>query len=463
MLGRAIVPDWVPHLSWPRHRTALSCRIRLSCCVPVARGLSVSEQSVSCLVPTAQSVGGTWVIFCAVVDNFGDIGVCWRLARQLVCDFGESVVLYVDDWDKALSFLGRHDARSSLQFEEQGVRLCRWCDVADWHSAVSSAAVVLEAFGCNLPEQVIAGMATMQGKGAPPLWVNLEYLSAETWVEYYHAQQSLQTVPGEEPQSASTVLSKTFFFPGFTGATGGLLRERNLLASHQNWQTDQVRSRIELLQSLGVASVDLTRQWPNDGLLMSLFAYPRPPGNVALKSWFAALAEDSQPALCLVPAGPLLEDIADALGQTHTLSAGEVATLGSLSVAAIPFLPLDDYDRLLSVCDLNLVRGEDSFVRAQWAAKPLIWHIYPQQDNAHRAKLDAFLARYGEDRWSARSADKLARFNRFWNLDADCRKLWHDLRPQLPDLTYRARNWQQKLADLPDLAGSLMQFYRNRP
>jgi uncharacterized repeat protein (TIGR03837 family) len=42
---------------------------------------------------------------------------------------------------------------------------------------------------------------------------------------------------------------------------------------------------------------------------------------------------------------------------------------------------------------LNLVRGEDSFVRAQWAGKPFVWHIYPQHDDAHHAKLEAFMAR----------------------------------------------------------------------
>ncbi|HDZ08913.1 hypothetical protein LCGC14_0139210 [marine sediment metagenome] len=420
--------------------------------------MPVTEHSASVVAPVVTGNNATWMIFCTAVDNFGDIGVCWRLARQLVREHDLPVTLYIDDWDKALSFLGRQDARLLAETREQGVRLCHWCDAVDWQSAVSGAALVIEAFGCTLPEGVIAGMAAMGAVSAPPRWVNLEYLSAESWIEDYHGQLSLQTVTHPDLPSAATTLCKTFFFPGFTSGTGGLLREHDLLEAHKSWQADQAGTRAGLLQALGI-----NKEWHEDALLISLFAYPRPPGNVALKSWFAAMAEDSQPVLCLVPVGAVLADVADALGQMQILAVGEVATLGSLSVAAIPFLPLDDYDRLLSVCDLNLVRGEDSFVRAQWAGRPLIWHIYPQQDDAHLVKLDAFLARYGEDSWSARSADKLVRFNRFWNLDADCGKLWHDLRPQLPDLTYRARNWQQKLAELPDLASSLMQFYRNRP
>jgi hypothetical protein len=60
----------------------------------------------------------------------------------------------------------------------------------------------------------------------------------------------------------------------------------------------------------------------------------------------------------------------------------------------LPFLPQVRYDELLWACDLNFVRGEDSFVRAQWAAKPFVWQIYPQAEDAHRVKLDAFLARH---------------------------------------------------------------------
>ena len=63
-------------------------------------------------------------------------------------------------------------------------------------------------------------------------------------------------------------------------------------------------------------------------------------------------------------------------------------------VQPLPWLSQPDYDRLLCACDLNFVRGEDSFVRAQWAAKPFVWQIYPQHDGVHAGKLDAFLQRH---------------------------------------------------------------------
>ena len=77
--------------------------------------------------------------------------------------------------------------------------------------------------------------------------------------------------------------------------------------------------------------------------------------------------------------------------------AGAARTRGALTVRVLPFVPQDDYDRLLWACDVNFVRGEDSFVRAQWAGQPFLWHIYLQDENLHHVKLRAFLQRYAAD------------------------------------------------------------------
>ena len=76
---------------------------------------------------------------------------------------------------------------------------------------------------------------------------------------------------------------------------------------------------------------------------------------------------------------------------------GDQRRRGNLLIHVLPFVAQDDYDRLLWCCDLNAVRGEDSFVRAQWAGRPLLWHIYPQEEGAHWDKLEAFLAIYNAD------------------------------------------------------------------
>ncbi|MDP3521175.1 MAG: elongation factor P maturation arginine rhamnosyltransferase EarP, partial [Hydrogenophaga sp.] len=253
------------------------------------------------------------------------------------------------------------------------------------------------------------------------------------------------------------ILSKTFFFPGFVAGTGGLLRERDILAQHERWQHDERSCRRLLLNEL---SLDAIPQSAADALWISVFTYE----SAALASWFTAMAEGDEPIICLVPQGKVLASIAEYLGRKSPLAPGDVVGLGALTIAVIPFLTQDDYDRLLSLCDLNLVRGEDSFVRAQWAAQPLLWHIYPQDDGIHMDKLRAFLVLYcGESSGAASQELKaLRQFWEFWNLGEDCRELWHHLRPQLPGLREQARKWQQELAQMPDLAANLVSYHRQQ-
>jgi uncharacterized repeat protein (TIGR03837 family) len=106
------------------------------------------------------------------------------------------------------------------------------------------------------------------------------------------------------------------------------------------------------------------------------------------------------------PLGRILQDL-NALGEEVDviLTYGQMEQLKLASglplrldphvqLLSIPFISQDEYDWLLAQCDINIVRGEDSFVRAQLAGKPFIWHIYPQSDQAHEVKLAAFLDLY---------------------------------------------------------------------
>jgi hypothetical protein len=133
-----------------------------------------------------------WDIFCRVIDNHGDIGVCWRLAAQLAAR-GERVRLWVDD-ASALAWMAPQGA--------PGVT------VGPFDAPAEPGDVVIEAFGCDPPAAFVERMVA-----ARPAWINLEYLSAEAWVERSHALRS--------PQASG--LEKWFYFPGFTPATGGLL------------------------------------------------------------------------------------------------------------------------------------------------------------------------------------------------------------------------------------------------
>ena len=394
-------------------------------------------------------------IFCAIVDNFGDIGVCWRLARQLVAEHDVDVTLWVDDARLVARFLQRAQAElceERIEGVQIGIWSSSWEPSATESDAIISSNLLIEAFACALPETLLSALGAA---ARVPIWINLEYLSAESWVEDHHLLASLVSLPGRADPA-----QKTFFFPGFTARTGGLLRESDLLVRHTLWQREEQIERQRLLTEMVPA---LNGSLTNDLVLVSLFTYE----SESLGGCLAAMAQDHVPTLCLVPEGRSLSSVQRFLELPDALRVGEAAVRGALSIAVIPFLSQDDYDRLLSLCDFNFVRGEDSFVRAQWAARPLLWHIYPQQEQAHLQKLDAFLDIQGEESQrenapQAASSMALRQFVRLWNLGEDCQELWHHLRPQLPELREQAGKWQQHLAEMPDLAANLMRFCHTR-
>jgi uncharacterized repeat protein (TIGR03837 family) len=373
-------------------------------------------------------------LFCRVVDNFGDIGVCWRLARQLAGEHRVAVRLWVDDLASFRRICADVDPDAEEQWR-QGVVVRRWHEAMALPAPADIGDAVVEAFGCMLPPSFEQAMAQ---RPAPPVWINLEYLSAEGWVTGCHG------LPSPHPRLP---LTKYFFFPGFEAGTGGLLCEAGLEARRAALAADATQ-RADFLASLGVRP-------PPDALLVSLFCYPQAP----LPALLHALRDDAQPSLLLVPQGVASAHLVAWAGRLP--APGEVLRAGSLSLQQVPFLDQPDYDRLLWCCDLNFVRGEDSMVRAQWAQRPLVWQIYPQQENAHRVKLDAFLALYCAG-LAPEAAQACRNAWHAWNGDGDIGAGWPALRASLPALQAHMAGWCGRLRGLGDLAGNLLDFIAKR-
>jgi uncharacterized repeat protein (TIGR03837 family) len=373
----------------------------------------------------------TWDIFCTVVDNYGDIGVCWRLARQLAAEHGLRVRLWVDDLASFARICPEIVPGRDSQ-HGHGVEV-RW-----WHEpfpAVSPADVVIEAFACNPPASYVAAMAARQPK---PVWINLEYLSAENWVQGCHA------LPSPHP---SLPLVKHFFFPGFVAGTGGLLAEEGLAQARDRFQRTSAE-QADFWEALGVPA-------PREGeLQVSLFCYPHDGVAAMLRAWAAAPA----PVRCFVPEGIATAALSAFFGAAH-LAPGAILRKAGLEVRIFPFLDQDSYDRLLWACDLNFVRGEDSFVRAQWAARPLLWQIYPQKEGAHWPKLEAFLGLYCTG-LPQETAAALTRLWRAWNKGdgAEVEAAWMGYWEHSPGLRVHARRWGEQLAKTGNLTNNLAQF-----
>jgi uncharacterized repeat protein (TIGR03837 family) len=257
-----------------------------------------------------------------------------------------------------------------------------------------------------------------------PCWINLEYLSAEAYVERSHG------LPSPQLAGPAAGLRKWFFYPGFTPRAGGLLREAGLL-----------ERRAAFDRNTWLAARDLA---PREGeRVVSLFCYEQP----ALLVWLHALAQ--QPTLLLATHGHAARQVEALLGPS--------LTLGSLRTLIVEPLAQPEYDHLLWACDVNFVRGEDSFVRAQWAGAPFVWHIYPQDDGAHHAKLEAFLERFlqGADPRLAASVRALARG---WSEGADPPAQW----PDRAAWVRQCQGWREMLAAQDDLASRLLRFVEER-
>jgi uncharacterized repeat protein (TIGR03837 family) len=177
---------------------------------------------------------------------------------------------------------------------------------------------------------------------------------------------------------------------------------------------------------------------------------------------FDAWAEGDEPVTCVVPEGVARSEL-DRWTGGAVPHPGRPLKCGRLEVVVAPFVDQDAFDQRLWECDLNFVRGEDSFVRAQWAGQPLVWHPYPQEDDAHLTKMDAFLTRLeGGMPDGVRKAQRA--FWYAWNADdpVGAADAWPAYRAAMPGAGVIVRAWARALARQPDLAGGLVRFSENR-
>jgi uncharacterized repeat protein (TIGR03837 family) len=358
----------------------------------------------SCTPPDAAS--RTWRIFCRVIDNHGDLGVCWRLSCALA-DAGEAVTLQVDD-ASALAWMAPQG--------HPGVRVLPWDAPGG-----EDTEVVIEAFACEPPP---AWSRARLARHPWPVWINLEYLSAEDWVERVHGLAS----PRWQPDGSR--LDAWFLHPGFGPRTGGLILEPAVRAA--------------------MARDAVATQHAGPPGTVTVFCYEQPAFAAWMDAWRGAGAR-----VRLTP-GPATRQ-----GRAWADSRGLVEDPAVEWLAPRPQIA---FDALLRDTDLNIVRGEDSLVRALWARRPFVWHAYVQDDGAQHEKIDAFLARYLEGAPAPVSALVRA-WHRAWNAQDPGRAL----PPPWPDAgawqgwrewaAWRADDWAKTL---PELTTTLRRFVSDR-
>ena len=361
-------------------------------------------------------------LFCTVIDNFGDIGVSWRLAQELRQRLGWQVHLWLDNL-AALQAIAP-DAPAALPCAHQGIQLHAWQEAqhADLDNAPAPD-LVMETFACALPPNVHAIIQTHR-----PVWLNWEYLSAEDWAIRTHAMPSLQANGCE----------KYFWQMGFVPESGGLLREADY---------------VEQMDAFTQRQPENTPSPETAALHIFAFGY----ASDVWQKWAAALAEQEREIVLHCAGKPL---------QTSLSAWGNVS--GSLKIINQNFVPQAQFDRALWAADVLIVRGEDSFVRAQLAGKPFFWHIYPQAEAAHLDKLAAFWHthhRHAAPTAAVQHAHQA--LSNELNGAADLthpqrRQHWHTLLDHLADWQHSARAWQQYLLSQSDAVSRLHDWLQTR-
>lgn len=177
--------------------------------------------------------------------------------------------------------------------------------------------------------------------------INLEYLTAEKFAEDCHKLPSF-----------SDGMESFFFFPGFSEKTGSVVIE------------DLLRNKIKNNKN-------------NSSKNISVFSYD----NKKLLILINKLNKIDPQFIFNIFEGKAL-DIFNELSKEN-LKSEEKTVYKDINIKTLKMVNHEEYDDILISSAINLVRGEDSIVRAMLVGKPFIWNIYPTDDNAHLDKINA--------------------------------------------------------------------------
>ena len=280
-------------------------------------------------------------IFCQVIDNYGDVGVAYRLAREFKRVYP----------NKKLRFVINKTEELNLIRKSEDIEIILYKDIS---KIENSADLIIESFGCEIPKKYM-DKALKNSK----LIINLEYFSAEKWVDDFHLQESF--LGGN--------LKKYFFIPGLSEKSGGILLDNEFL---------ERKKKVEANKEYYLEKFEIKEKYD---LIGSVFSYEK-----NFDSLIEELKKLDKKIILLILSEKTQKNFIKYFDNGNNYD--------KIKFVKLPFFTYDKYEELLALCDFNLVRGEDSFVRALLLGKPFLWHIYPQDENTHIKKLESFLEKY---------------------------------------------------------------------
>lgn len=304
-------------------------------------------------------------IFCEIIDNFGDIGVVYRVAKELKKIFQNAKIRIV--LNRLDEFKAINKEVKDLDYQEINGLICATEKyVKNNMDSFGVADLFIEAFGCNVPEEYIK-IAKEKSK----LWINLEYISGEKWIEDYHLCESLID---------SKSLKKIFYMPGFSKKSGGVIIDSEFLERKE--------------KGISNKNAILEKYFPEinfeNRLVGTIFSYEKNFSNL-----LETLKNKENTTLILM-GDKTQTSFKEILKENEIEYFGKLIKYGKIDIICADFMSQEEYEEVISAVDFNFTRGEDSFVRGILLGKPFMWHIYLQEEKAHMDKINAFVERFKE-------------------------------------------------------------------
>lgn len=305
-------------------------------------------------------------IFCEIIDNFGDIGVVYRISKELKKIFQNVRIRIVLNRIEEFKAINKKVKDTDYQ-EIDGLICVTEKYVKDNIKTFGVSDVFIEAFGCNVPEEYVK-----QAKENSKLWINLEYLSGEKWIEDFHLCQSLID---------SKILKKIFFMPGFSEKSGGVIIDSGFLERMKYGK----ENRDEVFKKY-FKDLDL-----KDKFIGTVFSYEK-----NFENLLETLKNYEKETVLLLMGEKTQKSFSEILKKNLTEDYGNIVKYGKITMVYLDFFSQEEYEEIISASDFNFTRGEDSFVRGIVLGKPFMWHIYLQEEKAHMDKIKAFTERFKE-------------------------------------------------------------------
>lgn len=305
-------------------------------------------------------------IFCEIIDNFGDIGVVYRISKELKKIFQNVRIRIVLNRLEEFKAINKKVKDTDYQ-EIDGLICVTEKYVKENMESFGVSDVFIEAFGCNVPEEYVKA-----AKENSKLWINLEYLSGEKWIEDFHLCESLID---------SKTLKKIFFMPGFSEKSGGVIIDSGFLERMKFGK----ENRDEVFKKY-FKDFDL-----KDKFIGTVFSYEK-----NFENLLETLKNYEKETILLLMGEKTQKSFSEILKKNLTEDYGNIVKYGKITMIYSDFFSQEEYEEIISASDFNFTRGEDSFVRGIVLGKPFMWHIYLQEEKAHMDKIKAFTDRFKE-------------------------------------------------------------------